>query len=249
MLHFIGFTFIFISYYLVQYIEYKSNLLTNLIINEKIYLYPDDLNKLEKKYLSLEYNDYSSTKIIIKIPHKIIKNNSIGEIKLYNITIKDFSSISTNKKILTNNELFQKFIFFPTFIFQEFEFEQRLFTMGKIKILFNNTKIIDKNKLSTFSFLNNFIMEKNMGENIVIEENFITPFSDVYLLVNPYIKYAKQLAKIKFNIIVFGDNEKYIVNEKYIFQKKEWNKYSSLSVGSYMFGIVLLLLHKIIKKN
>ena len=186
--------------------------------NEKIYVYPHDIPKLDLEPANLP-ND-----IIVKIPHNLIDNKYyIGKIKLYKIT-KDTSTIiryyddDENKKLKITDidhikkEPYQSHLLFPTKILKEFELDQIMFKNNKIKILFDNTitcksggheNLIEK----YFNIIQNSGINYSNQHNPIfykyplypmplfeceLEENFISHHNDIFLLVNPF----KQLSNL-----------------------------------------------------
>jgi len=179
------------------YNDYK--ILSNKMINEKVFVYPYDTNQFVKK-VSLNKNSINDN-MIVKIPNNYIyKKYSIGKIKIQKITKKTSTVINYDKvndfikienKETKCRETFLEHLLFPTCKFKEFEFDNKRFYDNKIKILFDNTIISKSNcnlpLINKYKNIveNNCISLNTSGCDFELEENFIGNFDDLYLMVEP----------------------------------------------------------------
>ena len=244
--------------------------LRNTIKNEKIYDYQQDISKLD-----IEKNNIPDNIIVKIPHNLIDKKYSIGKIKLNRITTNKSTIIKYYQngklKIINNDEIkkepFQSHLLFPTKIFKEFELDQIMFMNNKIKILFDNTitskSCGHKNLIEKyFTIIQNSGIDYHKLHNPIsaeysiysfplseydfeLEENFISHYNDIYLMVNPYKKsYFTELldveSDIKLNIIAIADNKNKIIEEKYRSEiSNNYNQYA-ISFLAIAYGITLL---------
>lgn len=271
----LGLVGIGLNIYAFETENYK--ILNEKIKNEKVLTYPHDTNQYMKnillnKNVLLNKNELSNN-VIVKIPNNLLdKKFSIGKIKINKISKKNSTIIYYDKindcikikdKETECKEPFIEHLLFPTCKFKEFEFDNKMFYNNKIKILFDNAIIsksngnmalinkyintIENNSVRNFipkEYFSNLIIS---GCNFELEENFITPFDDLYLIIKPCLQLKNQETnneKVKFNIIVLGNNKDKIIEEKYIDELNVINRNMVLSYFCTITGCLTLLFIK-----
>jgi hypothetical protein len=218
--------------------------LKNTIKNEKIYVYPNDVDELNKKYSFDKEQNNISNNIIIKIPYNSIDiKYPIGKIKLNKIikktspiTIIEYNNSRKNK--FTNNEiidkkLFKECVLFPTEIFKHnaLNLEQH----NKIKLLFDNT-ITSKSKQSK-KLINeyyNSIIKSNQSKDFLLSNNIYYDLDYDYYYDSDYdYNYDYEL---ELNFIEYYRNVYLLVNPYIEKSDKEPTqlsntKYNIISIG------------------
>ena len=212
----------------------------NKISNEKIYLFPSEIEsinksnsiiKIERDFMTgIRKNPIGYVRVnkIVKVPIVVYKN--VYNIILDKYSIQKYIEYEEIKKIIGSQILFPH-------IHDKIIIDSDLLLSKKINVLINNsnfTKSSNKNLIERYekiircnipNFRSDLIIDSAQNlNNLELEENILGDNSDLYLMVNP--------SNDKLIANTISESSEFIIREKY---KDDIDVTNNLTVLSFSF--------------
>jgi hypothetical protein len=228
----------------------------NKISNEKIYLFPSEIEsinksnsiiKIERDFMTgIRKNPIGYVRVnkIVKVPIVVYKN--VYNIILDKYSIQKYIEYEEIKKIIGSQILFPH-------IHDKIIIDSDLLLSKKINVLINNsnfTKSSNKNLIERYekiircnipNFTSDLIIDSAQNlNNLELEENILGDNSDLYLMVNP--------SNDKLIANTISESSEFIIREKYKDDIDVTNELTILSFSFIGIGMIIGIIG-IISKN